>query len=65
MKKCCHDKVMNVTTLNDKVSGPYRETKLRQVMLTCVAKEFNVVTYFKAEKRFRCRDWDLKVATQK
>ena len=28
MKKCCHDKVMNIATLKDKVSGPYRETKL-------------------------------------
>ena len=28
------DKVMNVTTLKDKVSGPNREIKLGQVMLT-------------------------------
>ena len=28
MKKFCHDKVMNVTTLKDKISGPDRETKL-------------------------------------
>ena len=34
MKKFCHDKVMNVETLKDKVSGPDRETKSRQVMLT-------------------------------
>ena len=34
MKKLCHDKVMNVATLKDKVSSPDRETKLRQVMLT-------------------------------
>ena len=34
MKKFCHDKVMKVTTLKDKVSGPDRETKLRQVMMT-------------------------------
>ena len=33
-KKSCHDKVMSVTTLKDKVSGPDRETKSRQVMLT-------------------------------
>ena len=29
MKKCCRDKVMNVTTLKDKVSGSDRETKSR------------------------------------
>ena len=34
MKKLCHNKVMNVVTLKDKVSGLDRETKLRQVMLT-------------------------------
>ena len=34
MKKLCGDKVMNVTTLEDKVSSPDREIKLRQVMLT-------------------------------
>ena len=34
MKKLCRDKVINVATLKDKVSGPDRETKLRQVMLT-------------------------------
>ena len=34
MKKLCHDKIMNVATLKDKVSSPDRETKLRQVMLT-------------------------------
>ena len=34
MKKFCHDKVMNVTTLKDKVSSHDRETKSRQVMLT-------------------------------
>ena len=34
MKKFCHDNVMNVATLKDKVSGPDRETKSRQVMLT-------------------------------
>ena len=34
MKKSFYDKVMSVATLKDKVSGPDRETKLRQVMLT-------------------------------
>ena len=34
MKKLCRDKVMNVATLEDKVSGPDRETKSRQEMLT-------------------------------
>ena len=34
MKKFCRDKIMNVATLKDKVSGPDRETTLRQVMLT-------------------------------
>ena len=34
MKKCCRDKVMNVPTLKDKVSGPDRETKSQQVILT-------------------------------
>ena len=34
MKKFYRDKVMNVTTLKDKVSGPDKETKLRQVKLT-------------------------------
>ena len=34
MKKLCHDKVMNVATLENKVSSPDREIKLRQVMLT-------------------------------
>ena len=34
MKKFYRDKVMNVATLNDKVSGLDRETKSRQVMLT-------------------------------
>ena len=34
MKKLCLDKVMSVATLEDKVSGPDRETKLRQEMLT-------------------------------
>ena len=34
MKKLCHDKVMNVATLKDKVSGLDREIKLSQVMLT-------------------------------
>ena len=29
MKKLCGDKVMNVTTLEDKVSSPDREIKLR------------------------------------
>ena len=33
-KKSCRDKGMNVATLKDKVSGPNRETKLRQEMLT-------------------------------
>ena len=27
MKKFCNDKVMNVATLKDKISGPDRETK--------------------------------------
>ena len=27
MKKLCRDKVMNVVTLEDKVSGPNKETK--------------------------------------
>ena len=34
MKKLCRDKVMNVVTLEDKVSSPDRETKSRQEMLT-------------------------------
>ena len=34
MKKFCRDKVMKIATLKDKVSGPNRETKSRQVMLT-------------------------------
>ena len=34
MKKFYRDKVMNAATLKDKVSGPDRETKSRQVMLT-------------------------------
>ena len=34
MKKFCPDKVMNVATLKDKVSGLVRKIKLRQVMLT-------------------------------
>ena len=34
MKKLCRDKVMNAATLEDKVSGPDRETKSRQEMLT-------------------------------
>ena len=34
MKKFFHNKVMNVVTLKDKVSGPDREEKSRQVMLT-------------------------------
>ena len=34
MKKLCLDKIMNVTTLEDKVSGLDKETKSRQVMLT-------------------------------
>ena len=34
MKKLCRDKVMNVATLKDKVSGSDRETKSRRVMLT-------------------------------
>ena len=34
MRKLCREKVMNVATLEDKVSGPDRETKSRQVMLT-------------------------------
>ena len=29
MKKLCHDKVMNIATLEDKVSGPDREIKPR------------------------------------
>ena len=33
-KKTYHDKGMNVVTLKDKVSGPDRETKSRQEMLT-------------------------------
>ena len=33
MKKFCRDKVMNVAILKDKVSGPDRETKSRQVKL--------------------------------
>ena len=32
MKKLCCDNVMNVATLEDKVSSPDRETKSRQVM---------------------------------
>ena len=34
MKKLCHDKVMNVATLENKVSSPDKEIKSRQVMLT-------------------------------
>ena len=34
MKKFYHDKVMNVGSLKDKVSGPHKETKSQQVMLT-------------------------------
>ena len=34
MKKFCRDKVRNVATLIDKVSGPDRETTSRIVMLT-------------------------------
>ena len=34
MKKLCRDKVMNVATLEEKVSGLDRETKSQQVMLT-------------------------------
>ena len=34
MKKLCHDKVMNVTTLKDKASCSDRETTSRQVILT-------------------------------
>ena len=34
MKKFCHDKVMNVATLKNKVSSPDIETKSQQVMLT-------------------------------
>ena len=34
MKKFCRDKVMNVATLKDKVSGPDKEIKSQQVMLT-------------------------------
>ena len=34
MKKFYCDKVMNVATLKDKISGPNRETKSQQVMLT-------------------------------
>ena len=34
MKKFCHDKVMNVATLKNKISGPDKEKKSRQVMLT-------------------------------
>ena len=34
MKKFNHDKVMNFATLKDKIFGPDRETKSRQVMLT-------------------------------
>ena len=33
-KKSCRNKGMNVATLEDKVSGPDRETKSRQEMLT-------------------------------
>ena len=34
MKKFCRDKAINVVTLKDKVSGPDRETKSRQLTLT-------------------------------
>ena len=34
MKKFFLDYVMNVATLKDKISGPDREIKSRQVMLT-------------------------------
>ena len=34
MKKFCRDKVKNVATPKDKIYGPDRETKSRQVMLT-------------------------------
>ena len=33
MKKFCCDKVMNVATLKNTISGPDKETKSRQVML--------------------------------
>ena len=33
MKKLCRDKVMNVVTVEDKVSGTDREIKSRQVIL--------------------------------
>ena len=33
-KKSCRDKVMSVMTLKDKVFGPNKKTKSRQVMLT-------------------------------
>ena len=33
-KNSCRDKGMNVTTLEDKVSSPEKETKSRQEMLT-------------------------------
>ena len=34
VKNLCRDKVMNVATLEDKVFGPDKEIKSRQVMLT-------------------------------
>ena len=34
MKKFCRDKVINVAKPKDKVSGPDKETKSQQVMLT-------------------------------
>ena len=34
MEKLCRDKVMNVATLEDKVSDPDREIKSRQAMVT-------------------------------
>ena len=48
---------MNVATLKDKVHGPDRETKSRQVTLTwrtdlVATKEFKVVTYFKLKRSF-------------
>ena len=49
MKKLCRDKVMNVATLKDKVFGPDRETKSRQVMLY-------LVNWPDCHKRVQCCD---------
>ena len=43
MKKFCCNKIMNVATLKDKVSGPDRETKSQQVMLTWLQQKSSML----------------------